>query len=474
MSPQLHLPMELIRMICEVSDQSTLASLSRVSKALHTVVEDYLWINYEWDGSSRVVKCLQRIIEKPELASLVKHVNIHLPGELEYDEVLESNIVEPLDVPKSAIPSLIASSPAVQDNWKNEIEASDPSAFLALVIALLPNLVSIRVHTRALQELDNLCELFDWVSRPEDKEARMSSVHGGHDPAFPHLREVYITSTDRASVEPGWERTNHAMDLLPLFYLPSLEHITAPIHLQDNFSWGRPTQPNAENIKSLDISMIREANLARVLAATPLLEKLDWNWCSRLDMDPLYPVPIADKHINLQRLSVLLGKLSETLTHLKITGSIRRLATEDGQFEGMFTKLVDDGNLGIFTPLTKLQTFHVPLSFVLGLHDPHKSDPLVLARNLPSNVEYLTISDEKPDPDDAHWLPEEIILVVKAYLSCWKEWTPKLVSLKLEIGSKGADLVAEELADVVVSSGIQFQIEANPFPWDLSDSTDES
>ncbi|CAG8389498.1 unnamed protein product [Penicillium salamii] len=469
--------MEIMRMICALSDMSTLASFSRVSKALHTIAAEYIWTSFDWDGSERVLRFLEKIVHKPELSHLVTHVNIHLKGEPEVDKVVNKNErtirnkVTRLKVPESEIPCLISSTPALSRSplWSKEIKEGWPGAFVALVVALLPNLESIRVHTRAIEEIDCLCYFIYWASRPHRMREIVAPPGGTPNwaigkyplPALPRLREVHIGSTDPALKKPRWEQVSHVQQLLSLFHLPSLEHLTAPMDIHDPVDgWGYSDPPKAENIKSLSLTMIREKYLGKLLTATPFLEKLEWDWCARPYEKPGSFIRLADERINLQRLSENLGKLSGTLKHLKITGSIERLKTAEGRYEGrLFIKLVDNGTLGILKPLNKLQSLHVPLVFLLGIYRPHENDPLALARSLPTGVEHLTLTDETIHPLDARWNRRGFFKLVQRYISNWKDFTPRLRSLKLEVTSEGAAEIPKALIKLTTGAPFDFKVE---------------
>lgn len=470
-------------MICDLSDHETLLQMSFVSKALHNVAAEYLWARFNCKGTTSLIPFLRSIIHKPELSRLVKHVKLELSADLTLD--INPTRCPPIQVPESAVPWLVNSTPAINSLWDGLIRAGDPGAFIALVIALLPNLITIQINSWSMDELDLTCHNFHLACSPEHQAAQFAARSQndspralsppalspwspwavGPDPFSPyqHLRRVYIISTDRIPFAPFTGRPTHKNDFLGLFYLPSLEHITVPMDTRSfELNWGHPSPPKAAHIKSLNLTMVPEGPLCGILDTTPSLEKLTWDW------GPKYYDNLDNGLTHWIRLSQLhegFLKVNHTLKHLKITGSLQQWAPLNGESESV-PYIGDDGTYGIFKSLSNLKTLHVPIVFLLGFLS-NDNRLLSLGSFLPSELEHLTISDDLIDlmnPERRGWCFDDIMRAIEVYLSQDASFTPKMRSMTLVVALSGKSRPPNAIPGLANPAGINFKVEFKRFP----------
>ncbi|KAJ5351599.1 hypothetical protein N7452_000573 [Penicillium brevicompactum] len=478
MPRQPKLPAEILHMICAASDYATLPRLSLVSRALHTIVEEYLWAEFKCEGTSSLIPFIRSIRGRPELSLLVKHVNIRLSGNApSYENPARC---PPIKVPESAVRMLVTATPAIDSQWASLIIAGDPGAFIALVISLLPNLITIRIHTRSMDDLDMLCHHFHLTCNSEHHAAQLAARSqedspqtlsppvlspwptwaAGPDPfsAYQHLREVHIISNDRIPEVPFKGSPTHKGNFLGLFYLPSLEHITAPIDTgRWELDWEHPNPPKAVHIKSLDLTVVSEESLRPILDATPSLEKLVRDWGPKF-----YDNFDSGQRKILWLIQVREGllKVSHTLKHLEITASSQRWAPHFEEPE-KFAWIAHDGDYAIFKALNNLETLQVPFVFLLGFFGD-RGRRLSLDGLLPSELEHLTINDCLINifyPAYRGWHYEDFIEILRSYLSNWASITPRLRSLRLRFNFQDTSWVPQSILDLATDAGIDFQVE---------------
>ncbi|KAL6230226.1 hypothetical protein BDW75DRAFT_76878 [Aspergillus navahoensis] len=95
---------------------------------------------------------------------------------------------------------------------------------------------------------------------------------------FEHLRKVYAVYPRLGIYIRRVTDARNTTDVLPFFYLPSIEYLTTSI---DNpptaLDWPARHPPNALKLQSLDVSMIREGHLRELLLVTSRLQQLKWS-----------------------------------------------------------------------------------------------------------------------------------------------------------------------------------------------------
>jgi hypothetical protein len=207
-------------------------------------------------------------------------------------------------------------------------------------------------------------------------------------------------------------------DVLPTFYLPTVEKIRAFIDNPVIFEWPTVSPPTAQSLLSLDLTMIRERDLGKLLSVTPRLESLKWDWYYRPD---LRDDSVTDV-INLDQIAADLAHVRDTLTSLSITAG-----ADVSQADPAPPELYFKGSYSTFSSLDNLKLLEVPIPFLFGFS---QSDPnmLGLDKVLPKNLEWLNLTDRLCYQEEWQWEWEMDYLldVISSWFGRKDQFTPHL------------------------------------------------
>jgi hypothetical protein len=235
-------------------------------------------------------------------------------------------------------------------------------------------------------------------------------------------------------------------DVLPLFYLPTVERIRAVIDNPASFEWPGACIPASQSLRLLDLTMVREGNLGKILSATPKLKSLTWDWYYSPDLHDDFHSDIID----LDQLATDLNHVRETLTYLRISAStdvVDLVRLPDAHIKGPFT---------LFSRLTRLKTLEVPIPFLFGFS---KSDPNILGleKLLPTVLEWLHLTDDLSYHSDWNWLREidYLLSVISSWFLQGKRFTPYLRGVRFMLKNTLADDWPQEASPNFIDVGIQ-------------------
>jgi hypothetical protein len=251
--------------------------------------------------------------------------------------------------------------------------------------------------------------------------------------------------------------TMNAADVLPLFYLPTVDRIRAVIDNPASFEWPGACFPASQSLRLLDLAMVREGNLGKILSATPKLESLTWDWYYSPDLRDDFNTDIID----LDRLAADVTSVRETLTCLRISasaevGEITRLP--DAHIKGPFTH---------FSGLTRLKTLEVPIPFLFGFS---KSDPNILGleKLLPTSLEWLHLTDDLSYDSDWNWMRDidYLLSVISSWFLQGKQFTPYLRGARFMLKNTLVDDWSQEVDNPIfkdftiqaAKAGLQFEV----------------
>lgn len=149
----LDLPPELLSSILEFLPRQDLIPLCLVSKALCCISQPVLFsrIKFGWDKDSTppIVSLLECIIRRPDLAARVKELN--LSGATDFFELFVGKpppkITLPSDLNQLDLLSLAIESTGVAFDslWIQELRDGTMDAFVALLVAKLPDLKTLHI-----------------------------------------------------------------------------------------------------------------------------------------------------------------------------------------------------------------------------------------------------------------------------------------------------------------------------------------
>ncbi len=240
----------------------------------------------------------------------------------------------------------------------------------------------------------------------------------------------------------GYDRVRpprNTQGVLPFFYLPSLEEMSASIDdpLVAVFLWPTPQPPSSLSLTSLSLANeIREPHLSQLLAAVPRLRILRWVWFHDPGLEDQFDNPV----INLDQLMPALEQVRETLTELTIpagSGYGDRNGPPPLRVQGSMRALAN------FDRLTKL---FIPLVFFTGFELPAQGRP---GDCLPRNLEELTLTDDLLifyDTDlPQSWEESGYTGTIVTWLADVKSLTPRLRKLCLVSSNYDCELSLEDL-----------------------------
>ncbi|EAW21126.1 uncharacterized protein NFIA_062870 [Aspergillus fischeri NRRL 181] len=320
-------------------------------------------------------------------------------------------------------------------------------AFVTLLLSQLPSLRRLYLDKNFARE----SRLMGMMLR----SALCEESQHSHLPSFTHLQDVSVVYPGLGLHIRRFTDVRNSADVLPLFYLPSVEQITT---LVDNpaatFMWPGKDPPKSSKLASLDLTMLREGPLGQVLSVTRGLRKLQWDWYYREDLQDDSVTDI----INLDQIAADLSHVQETLTDLTITA-----ATDLAEAAPEHPEVTFRGSFKTFSALQMLKNLEVPIPFLLGF-SPLEPNVVGLGEALPKNIEWLTVTDDLCLQREWEWAyeTEYLLRAVRSWLQDWKRFTPRLRGFRLlsriyKVRDWDPEL-REGLRDMGAQAGIQVQI----------------
>ena len=441
--PLLRCPTDVLALILQWLSSHDLHALCLVCRDLHHIAEPVLYSNIHltWVNGHdpRITSLLGAILTRPDLAACVRR--ILLDGDTFYNPprseehtfpISEADLIQPMEfVKRYRVPS--------PDIWVEQLRAGDMGAFLAILLSQLHNIEYLDIRPNFARNTHFL----GIVLRAALCEA---SDHGFS--TFLRLREVRF-DLKCATAIPGRQARN-TQDLLPFFYLPSVERISVAIENPERgkkkaLVWPGRHEPVVANLTHLDVTIMKEGHLGRLLSATPALKTLRWVWVYHL-RDSVHRAFAWSTTLNLDQVAKDLSLVRDTLTDLTI-----RAEAADGR------RLRVAGSLRAMVGVGALRRFEVPWAFLCSYGDPVDFLPGVL----PSNIESLTINDDLYNIPDLYWGDDVIFKSLRFWLQDWISSTPHIKLFHLLLRETSADWqqpLRDKLAALGVSAGLKLEI----------------
>lgn len=440
-SPLLNCPADLIPFFLEPLSREDLFAVCLVCRDLRPFAEPFLYSSIDWiwlkDEVPPIGKLLRTILRRPELAAHIRRVVLagatfyrshprNIPEKITVSEVergLSIGLVEQIKVPRS-------------NEWIQGLRDGAMGAYVAVLLSQLTNLTYLEIgpnfgrNTRFLGIFlrSALCETSD------------SGL-----PAFRHLREVRYNLPGPSGFRGKTEK--NTLDIVPFFYLPEAEHISATVEnpAPNDFAWPAQWRPSPSNLTSLDLSHIREGDLGRILSTTPALSTLRWECVHQEDGSKA-------KMIDLDQIAEDLCHVRGTLQDLTITA----------QFYLDPSSLLDpdftiNGSLRAISDFPQIVNVAIPLMFLVGLAPPARHP---LGHILPRNVELVTIRDDL-FCSIYDWQDFEILAELRSWLTDWKTWTPRLRHFHLyveETDEQWYPPIRENLRELCAGVEVSFEV----------------
>ncbi|KAL6864238.1 hypothetical protein J3F83DRAFT_154855 [Trichoderma novae-zelandiae] len=452
MTALLDCPAEVLHSIFEHLPASSLHALCLVSKHVHQVAEPLLYTEIElvWmeHRPPPIISLLQSIQRRPQLAHYVQSLTLRAPFRT---HLLVGNVVEnpdgfhythlPPSIPTegSDLAGFIAT---IRDTdspfsalWIQELESGTMDAFVTLLLSLTQNITRLRLTGVFAREN----RLLGMMLR--DSLCRNS---GGRLPQLQLLREV-ITEPQ---MNPYRRREpRNTADVLPLFYLPSVRSIAAEIDNPAIFAWPTYT-PNSSHITTLDLKIVREGHLGRILATTKNLRMLKWEW----GYEPSLRDEINNHVINLDQIAADLSLVQETLERLHLSATVEPEHHDD-------PILGINGSLKRLRNFEKLQTLQIPQLFLMGFSPVDNLGSL--KDLLPKNIHHLTINDDISWLEEIAWQDRDLLDKLQQWWENHTDPTPCFHSFLLSLRHTDDQWCAgirQELVDLGARRRIQLEI----------------
>ncbi|KAH6631858.1 hypothetical protein F5144DRAFT_629804 [Chaetomium tenue] len=380
---------DVLRLILDYLSQGDLYKVCLVHPQLRYLAEAPLYSTVElyydeqkYSTHHPITSLTRTVLRRPDLATLIRSLSC-LPGEhtgeilkVQNIPVCETDLKEALSfVEKTGLP--------YRDTWMEELRLDTLDAYLAILLSQLPRLRRLYLTHKFSQKTDLITLVLRSMlcdSHPKQPIPGISSTS---------LHQLQTVSLDRFPGHYLSPSSPNTENILPFFYLPSIQNLYLPIDdpPTPTLPWPTPQPPTALTLRTLSLYHLREAHLAALLTATPHLHTLNWQW--RFDPD-ITTDPANTPTVNLHQLLPALTPLHSTLTALHIHASCLYTTQPFIPFP-----LSIHGTMAPLTHLANLRTLTIPLVFVTGFalplptHHEH-----TLAHCLPPSLEALTLTDD--------------------------------------------------------------------------------
>lgn len=277
------LPTEILLLVCAYLPLADKATVSRVRKRLQHIVEPVLYadVHQKWiypDFNIPPKLLLLKFINSPAIASCVER--LQTGGERNYrlgEYPRESWLSDPEFEIISAC-ARTAANTGDEEQWVRNVAGGHRDLYQALVLSQLPNITHLTIGYQRDLQFQYVSKMFRRVLCSDKPMDGLSGFH--------HLKRVNIY-VDMTFHDFGRlvGRNYELSDLLPFFYLPSIQDLRIVMPQDDErFSWPT-TEPCSKSLTSLSLRRTNAnvASLGRILAVTPHLKCLDYDFIYATD-----------------------------------------------------------------------------------------------------------------------------------------------------------------------------------------------
>lgn len=451
-SPLLNSPTEILLLILAHLSSANLWAICLTSRDLRTLAEPFLYSGIQWtwkvSQTPPIIQLLRTILQRPQLSSLIQSVVLHGEDNFGRNRHHFLNESPKLLVSEMNVHGLVKCVKGLNvpygDKWIQELNKGTMDAFMALFLSQLPNLGLLHLGKNFTRETRWLGRMLRFALCEEPKDNYL--------PSFERLHDVSIVYFRLGVDIRGYTDARNTADVLPFFYLASVERITASIDNPATFTWPAAHPPNPSRLTSLNLTMIREGHLGQVLSVARGLNKLRWDWYYRPDLEDSFVTDTFD----FDQIAADLFHVRETLTDLTI-----RAGTDADRAEPEYPRLHMKGCFRAFRDLDMLKYLEVPLPLLMGF-SPVESKINLLVEALPENIEWLTITDDLCRQDKWKWEDIDLLKALQLWLQDSKKCTPRIQGfhLLLRVLSYGAwnPVMRQALRDLCAQSDIRVEI----------------
>lgn len=281
-SPLLSNPTDILLSIFAPLPPTTLRELCLVNTDLRALAEPFLYSSIHWtwveSQTPPITSLLRTILQRPQLVIFVQSITLDratFKRDRHQFRLESPKLVVSEDDLGALIDCINSINVPFGEVWIQEIRSGTMDAFVALLLSRLPRLRRLRLGENFTRE----SRLVGMMLR----STLCEQLADGRLPSFEYLKDASAVYFPLGIDILSYTDARNTADVLPIFYLPSVEHITASIDNPDTFMWPTRQPPSLLRLVSVDLTMIREEHLGQVLSATSRLQKLQWDWYYRPD-----------------------------------------------------------------------------------------------------------------------------------------------------------------------------------------------
>ena len=425
------LPTEILLLVCAYLPPADKATVSRVSKRLQHTVEPVLyadvhlkWIYPDFNNPPKVL--LLKFINSPAIASCVERFQTGGRENYRIGQYPRASRLSDLEFEIISACARTAANTGHEEQWVRNVAGGDTDLYQALVLSQLPNITHLTISYQPDLQFRYVSEMFRRVLCSDKPMDGLSGFH--------HLKrvDIYVDMTfqDLGRLV-GWQY--ELSDLLPFFYLPSIQDLRIVMPQDDeSFSWPT-TKPCSKSLTSLSLKRTNAnvALLGRILAVTPHLKCLEYDFISATDSRSGPTSLCADG------LGKALAHVRTTLEQLTISvHSPRSIGYGTEYFN---TQVGTKGSLSLHDheSLVKLE---VPIEVLLG----KKPAPEIhLAGRLPPRIRRLYLTVEYSSSRTYAWWSKPTLELLGEYFSHYREHTADLETVGLMLDEGKAEWCSE-------------------------------
>ncbi|KAK6199684.1 hypothetical protein LQW54_010002 [Pestalotiopsis sp. IQ-011] len=287
-------------------------------------------------------------------------------------------LVERLDVP-------------FRDQWVRELRWGSLDTYVALLLALAPNLKRLRLNESFFRNSRFVDMYIRSVMCEEPTQQEASSARPR---PLSNLTEVSARLTYQGKARTGSSNTS---DILTVFYSRTIRHISASIDNPVTFPGPGEAPPAPTNLTSLELTVLREGHLGRLLSVTKNLRKLKWEWL----LTSQAKRPGVKDIVDLAQIAADLSHPDRPDDLADIDDNLRNYDMELLEFRGSFEALAS---------FDALKSLEVPFPFLTATFTDEVTYPI--QRSLPGTLRTLQITDDllqQLDYDEGNHYPFQAI-----------------------------------------------------------------
>ena len=412
---------EILLLVCAYLPAADKATISRVCKWLQQIAEPMLYadIQLRWNFpfSNMPLHLLVLKISKPSvIASHVKRLQITGSRSYTFKDGPRRDWLSDKDFEIVSDLARDVANTGDEDGWIAVAEQGNSDLYQAMLISRLPNLAQLTVgYDRVLN--------FRFVSKLFQRVLCSEKVIGGLS-KFLHLKRVdlCVDMTVGDYLDQARGVRHQLSQLLPFFYLPSIQDLRIVMpHDTNGFSWP-VTQPCTQSLTSLSLrrSNASEALLARILAVTPNLKCLDYDFISA-EWPRYGPTSLC-----AEGLGKALAHVKATLEQLTVSVDFEQWI--EYEYEDFSSQYSIKGCLSLHD-YESLVILELPVALLLG-HSP--TPQTRLTGRLPPRIRQLYLRDDMV-PCVIDWTVKVVVRLLRDHLSGYRAQTADLEILKLKL-----------------------------------------